>query len=106
MGKQQATHEDVMAFLEAVYPGAANLALASFNEKACLADASALLGRLRADKAQLLAACWGALQQFDNWAGPEESVCSGRGATAARARNKNVRAYEAIRVAVEATEES
>lgn len=37
----------VMAFLESVYPGNAELVAASFNEKAVLGDATALIGKLR-----------------------------------------------------------
>lgn len=44
----------VMDFLESVYPGNAELVAASFNEKAALKDATALIGRLRSDILRLL----------------------------------------------------
>jgi hypothetical protein len=43
MGKPKATDADVMAFLEAVYPGGAHLAAASFDEATVLRDATAAI---------------------------------------------------------------
>lgn len=48
----------------------------------------------------LLAACEEILLQFEQWAGPEEDILPAPHDTACRARNRNVRAYEACRVAI------
>jgi hypothetical protein len=56
--------------------------------------------RLIAAAPELLAACQGALEEFSEWEGPEEDVPAEQYAASARARNKAVRAYEAIRAAV------
>lgn len=49
MRKQQATDAEVKAFMEAVYPDAASLAMASFGERDVLTTATKLIADLRAD---------------------------------------------------------
>jgi len=58
------------------------------------------LKRRQSAAEELYQACQGALKEFREWEGPEEEVLAGQYAGPARARNKAVRAYEAIRAAV------
>lgn len=64
------------------------------------AKALVIIDHLTTSRAELLAACRGALEEFSEWEGPEEDIPAGQYAEAARARNRSVRAYEAIRTAV------
>lgn len=63
--------------------------------------------RLIAAAPDLLAACKGAVEEFGEWEGPEEDELDERPdyVAASQARNRAVRAYEALRAAIQNAEQ-